>query len=82
MTVNQIVPNNLKQLRESRGIQQKFVAERIGISANYYCQIENGHRNVPIKLLPKIKEFFGVTLDEIFFKNEIAKCDLKTSKTA
>ncbi|MCS1393494.1 helix-turn-helix domain-containing protein [Lysinibacillus boronitolerans] len=70
-----IVPNNLKQLRKKRGIQQKFVAKSIGISANYYCQIENGHRVLPTKYLPIIRELFDVTLDEIFFEKEIAKCD-------
>ncbi|MFF5993428.1 helix-turn-helix transcriptional regulator [Lysinibacillus sp. KU-BSD001] len=80
MPVNKIVPTNLKQLREERGIQQKFVAEYIGVSANYYCQIENGRRSLPTKYLPKIREFFGVTLDEIFFEYEIANCD--SSKTA
>ena len=57
-----IVQNNLKILRKTRGIQQKFIAESIGISANYYCQIENGHRSLPTKYLPKIKEIFGVIL--------------------
>lgn len=80
MPVIKIVPNNLKRLREKRGIQQKFVAEYIGISANYYCQIENGRRSLPTKYLPKIRDFFGVTLDEIFFEKEIAKCD--SDKTA
>ncbi|MEG0259638.1 MAG: helix-turn-helix transcriptional regulator [Lysinibacillus sp.] len=75
MTVNKIVPNNLKRLREERGIQQKFVAEYIGVSPNYYCQIENGHRGLSTKYLPKLKDFFGVTLDEIFFGSEIANCD-------
>lgn len=80
MPVSKIVPNNLKRLREERGIQQKFVAEYIGISANYYCQIENGRRTLPTKYLPKIREFFKVSLDEIFFENEIAICD--SNKTA
>ncbi|MET4562226.1 transcriptional regulator with XRE-family HTH domain [Lysinibacillus parviboronicapiens] len=80
MAVKKIAPNNLKKLREERGIQQKFVAEYIGVSANYYCQIENGRRGLSTKYLPKIREFFGVTLDEIFFDYEIAKCD--SNKTA
>ncbi|WP_446935885.1 helix-turn-helix domain-containing protein [Lysinibacillus fusiformis] len=80
MTVKNITPNNLKRLREERGIQQKFVAEYIGVSANYYCQIENGRRGLSTKYLPKIREFFGVSLDEIFFEYEIANCD--SDKTA
>ena len=75
MTTNKIAANNLKRLREERGIQQKFVAEYIGVSPNYYCQIENGRRGLSTKYLPKLREFFGVTLDEIFFETEIAKRD-------
>lgn len=75
MEEKQVVHNNLKRLRQTRGIQQKFVAKSIGISPNYYCQIENGHRILPTKYLPKIREIFGVTLDEIFFDIDIANCD-------
>lgn len=80
MAASKIVSHNLKRLREERGLQQKFVADYIGISANYYCQIENGHRGLATKYLPKIKELFKVTLDEIFFDKEIANCD--SDKTA
>ena len=75
MTRNKIISNNLKQLREARGIKQKFIAEQLGISANYYSQIENGHRPPQLDHLLILRNIFDVTLDDIFFNKEIAKRD-------
>lgn len=69
------ISNNLKALREERGVKQKFIAEQLGISANWYSQIENGHRPPQIEHLLKLRKIFNVTLDDIFFKDEIAKCE-------
>lgn len=71
------ISSNLKKLREQRGLKQKFVAERIGISPNYYSQIENGHRYPQVEHLLKLRDIFNVTLDDIFFDNKITKCDLE-----
>lgn len=75
MIDNKQISNNLKQLREDRGIKQKFIAEQLGISANYYSQIENGHRPPQTEQLLKLRNIFNVTLDEIFFNSGIADCD-------
>ena len=77
MTDAKQITNNIKKLREERGLKQLFVAEKLGISANYYSQIENGHRLPQVEHLLKIRNLFGVTLDELFFKSEIANCDSK-----
>ena len=76
MVENKDITNNLKQLREDRGIKQKFIAEQLGISANYYSQIENGHRKIQLEHLLKLRNIFNVKLDDIFFNNEIAKRDV------
>lgn len=73
----QDISNNLKKFREERGLKQKFVAEQLNISANYYSQIENGHRKPQLDQLLILRNMFNVTLDSIFFNNEIAKCDNK-----
>ncbi len=77
MTNNKRITNNLKSLREERGIKQKFIAEQLGISANYYSQIENGHRPPQVEHLLKLRDLFNVSLDEIFLKDEIANCDYR-----
>ncbi|MFA8439340.1 helix-turn-helix domain-containing protein [Pueribacillus sp. YX66] len=75
MSNTKTITSNLKILREKRGIKQKFIAEQLGISANYYSQIENGHRQPQLEHLIKLRNIFNVSLDDIFFNNEIAKCE-------
>lgn len=77
MTDNKRIANNLKVLREERGLKQQFVAKKLGITQNYYSQIENGHRPPQVPHLLKLRDLFHVSLDEIFFNNEIAICDLE-----
>jgi len=59
------IRNNLKQLREDSGVKQKAVAEQLGISPNYYSQIENGHRSLQIDHLLKLRDIFNVSLEVI-----------------
>lgn len=73
----EIITRNLKKMREKRGLKQKFIAEQLGISPNYYSQIENGHRQLQIEHILKLRSIFDVSLDEIFFNNEIAICENK-----
>jgi transcriptional regulator with XRE-family HTH domain len=77
MIDNKKIANNIRFLREERGLKQKFVAQQLGISANYYSQIENGHRNPQLQHILKLRQIFGVSLDDIFFDNKIANCDVK-----
>lgn len=55
----------LKKIREDKNLTQVQLAEKIGISQNYYSQIENGLRQESIKLelLQKLSEALDVTLD-------------------
>src|SRR5699024_12559773 len=70
-----MISNNLRKLREERGIKQKFIAKQLGITANYYSQIENGHRLPQVEHLLKLRNIFNISLDEIFFDKGIANCD-------
>ena len=55
----------IKQLRERLGFSQKEVSEKVGISQNALCQYEKGVRKPPIKILIKLADFFGCTIDEL-----------------
>jgi len=68
MNDNIINNNNLKQLREDKGVMQKMIAKQLGISANYYSQIENGHRPLRIEHLLKLRDIFNVSLEKIIDK--------------
>ena len=53
----------LKELRESKGLTQKEVAEIIGYSEISYTRYENGKREPDISTLCKLAEYFKVTID-------------------
>ena len=72
MVDNKKITNNLKSLRDERGIKQNYIAEKLGITQNYYSQIENGHRNPQINHLLILRDLYDVSLDYIFFGNDIA----------
>jgi putative transcriptional regulator len=57
----------LKRLREKCGMTQQDVADKLGISYQYYSLIENGERqkNMDITLAAKIADVFGVEIGEI-----------------
>jgi transcriptional regulator with XRE-family HTH domain len=63
------MPNNLKHLREQRGISQKEFAEMLGISRFHLNKIENNSntgRNLTAGLALKAAKILKVSLDQIF----------------
>lgn len=57
----------LKTARESKGYTQKFVADSIGISQNYYCDIENGVRQKEMRtgLLHKLSKLLEIPVEKM-----------------
>lgn len=68
MNGNTDINKKLKQIREDKGVMQKAVAKQLGISANYYSQIENGHRALQIEHLLKLRDIFNVSLEKMIDK--------------
>lgn len=63
----------LKRTRLNHKMTYKEVADIVGISKEYYWQIENGKRRLYYELAVKIARVFGKTPDEIFLDNELTK---------
>lgn len=55
------------QLRRQRGLTQRQVAEAVGIRQSAYAMIESGHRHPRKAIEKRLADFFGVTVDELFF---------------
>ena len=57
----------LKELREQKGFSQQNVADSIGITRQYYQQIENGERqkNMDISLVVQLSNLFGISPEAI-----------------
>lgn len=60
-----IIGKNIAKLRKANGVKQDEVARFVGVTAQAVSKWENG--GVPdTELLPKIAEFFKVSIDELF----------------
>lgn len=57
--------NNIKRLREEKGILQKEVANEVGLGISHYSKIENGQREASVELLDKLAKFYGISIDQI-----------------
>lgn len=54
----------IKALRAKRGYSQSFVAEKLGISRPSYVGIEHGIREVTLEEAEKLKDLFGISIEE------------------
>ena len=61
----------LKELRESKGLTQKEVAEIIGYSEISYARYEKGEREPDITTLCKLAEYFNVTVDYLIGRDNL-----------
>lgn len=57
----------LKNLRKQNNITQSDMADLLGISQNYYCNIENGVRapHLTLPLASQISDIFDIPLSKI-----------------
>lgn len=70
----------IKQVRLSKGITQKSIADALHLSSNAYSRIENGHTQLTISNLEIITQVLGVTVldlieSEVDFLQKIQKMD-------
>ena len=65
------IGQNLSQLRRSNGYTQSSLAtllqsEGYFISRDIISKIENGKYNIPISILKRLKELYGISYDDFF----------------
>lgn len=70
---------NLRKIRNLKGLTQEYISLESGISRSHIAMIEAGKRDVTISALFKISRALKVTLDSIFeFDNiNIYKFDIE-----
>lgn len=54
---------DLKQERKKNKMTQLQVAEKLHISESYYCLIENGKRNLTLKIAGMLAKLFKIKLE-------------------
>ena len=60
------VKNKLKDILDSRGIKQVWLAEQVGISFKTMSNIINNRYNTSLEVALKIADILGVKIDDIF----------------
>lgn len=60
---------NLRYLREQKGLSQRECAEIFGLSGSAVTMWEQDQRKPDIEMIARLAEYFGVTLDELVLKN-------------
>ncbi|AEA44770.1 helix-turn-helix domain-containing protein [Fluviicola taffensis] len=62
----ELIATNFKQLRETMGFTQQKMAEYLGCSREEISYYENENREIPLLLLEKAADLFGVELSDFF----------------
>ena len=58
--------NNLKKLRESKGLSQEKLGDNLGVSRQTINSIETGKFDPSLTLAIKLTKFFDEPIDSIF----------------
>lgn len=57
---------NIRRLREDKGITQALLAEKAGITQAMLCQIERGTKNPSLQVGREIAHLLECTVDDLF----------------
>ena len=58
--------NKLRELREEKGITQKYLGEKVNVSRQAINAIETGKFDPSIWLAYDLAKFFNMTIEELF----------------
>ena len=61
-----VVCRQVRYYRELRGLEQKELAKRLGITGNAVCNWENGRGRPDINLIPSLCEVLSISLYDLF----------------
>lgn len=70
MDEREIIAKNIRQYRLGRGLKQKDLAARVGLSHDTISKIETGKQhNIGSKYLVSICRELHISIEELFFEN-------------
>jgi transcriptional regulator with XRE-family HTH domain len=58
--------NRIRQHRETKGLTQKELAEKVGMDRTYLNQIEQGKRKASLMMLERIAKALDVSVKDLF----------------
>lgn len=65
--------SKLKRLRYTNKMTAREVAEKVGISKPFYCQLENCKRRLSYETALRIANVFGVKPDYLFYDDTLKR---------
>jgi transcriptional regulator with XRE-family HTH domain len=71
-----ILSKNIKRYRHSRNLSQADLAEKLDISVNFLCNIENGNRWISPQTLVKFASVLNIEPYELFKPAEALSPDM------
>ncbi|MFH1384661.1 MAG: helix-turn-helix transcriptional regulator [Candidatus Omnitrophota bacterium] len=69
----------LRKAREARGLTQKELADKVGISQRMMNYYENKSTYPPVKLIPKLCKLLKISSDELLGIKNLPKDELYTA---
>jgi len=79
------IGDNLKKLRESKGLTQQEMADLIHTHRTGYSKMENNQQDIPVDCLISIAKNFGLSVDDVIYygdKDELPREVVIEDKTA
>jgi len=66
MSTNQNLANNIKRLREAKGLSQEKLARLADVANNTLIKMESGeNKNPTLETLKKVAKALGVSVDDL-----------------
>lgn len=66
MSTNQNLANNIRKLREAKGLSQEKLARLADVANNTLIKMESGeNQNPTLDTLKKVAKAFGVSVDDL-----------------
>jgi len=66
--------NNLKKIRELRGLSRQQLADSIGVYVRYIGLIEDGHRTPSLRISLALAKALRVSVEDIFLPENCTIC--------
>lgn len=64
------IGDRIRELRESKGLNSKDLANALDINTSTYSKLENNRKSIAVEELKKITEYFSVSADYILGTND------------
>lgn len=70
-----LIASMLAEFRKANNLQQKEIAELIGIKAQTYCAYESGRNEPPAEILVRLSWIYEIPVDVLIQRDNISKAE-------